>query len=389
MKYFAKIIYRAVIVVFLLFGSSYVFAEGPRKPSEMNNTLAIVMVVIAGVLLIAIVTLAHVLTGVAEVYMQRLKEEKKKAAGAAKILSLLLFCGLSVTAFAQDNTVTEAAPQAVTSIGGLSVFSFYALAGVIATELVVILVMIYYINLFVKKEKAITTPETAVEKKFDWKKLWQKMNNFKSAREEEALVLNHNYDGIKELDNSLPRWWVYGFYLTILFGVVYVYRFHISHTGQLPAEELQVALTKAAEQKEAFLKKSADKVDENTVALNADPAYVEEGHKLFTGNCAPCHGDKGQGVVGPNLTDDYWLHKGGVKDIFKTIKYGYPEKGMKAWQDDFSPAQIAKISNYIITLKGTHPPGAKEPQGDLYIEENAAADTTAAPAVKPVDISKR
>jgi len=187
MKYLKKIVNRAGIVVFLLFGSSCVFAEGPRKPSEMNNTLAIVMVVIAGVLLIAIVTLAHVLTGVAEVYMQRLKEEKKKStASVAKILSLLLFCCLSVTAFAQDNTATEAAPQAVTSIGGLSAFSFYALAGVIATELIVILVMIYYINLFITKEKAIATPEAVAVKKFDWKKLWQKMNNFKSAREEDG-----------------------------------------------------------------------------------------------------------------------------------------------------------------------------------------------------------
>ncbi|HSC37770.1 MAG TPA: c-type cytochrome, partial [Chitinophagaceae bacterium] len=98
---------------------------------------------------------------------------------------------------------------------------------------------------------------------------------------------------------------------------------------------------------------------------------LEGGKTVFLQNCSPCHGKSGEGVVGPNLTDDYWLHGGGVKDIFKTIKYGWPEKGMKSWKDDLSPTQIAQLSSFIKSLRGTHPPNGKEQQGELYQETGA------------------
>ena len=354
------------LTALLLLLAFNVFAEGPAKHSEMDNPFAIALVIIAGALLIAIITLGFVLTGAADIYVQRIKAEKKKAVEASgKIVSVLLLCCLSVSSFAQNTTVEEPV-KATSSIGGLSAFSFYSLCAVIGLEVLVILVMTYYIKLFITKEKLLVDIEPKPAKTFRLKKIWQKMNNFKSQKEEEALVMAHDYDGIHELDNRLPRWWVYGFYFTILFGTVYIYRYHISHTAPLPQEELQIAMHDAEIQKENYLKSAADKVDENTVTLNADPSFVGDGQKLFTTNCAPCHGDKGQGIVGPNLTDDYWLHKGDIKDIFKTIKYGYPEKGMKSWKDDFAPVQIAKIANYIKTLHGTNPPNAKEPQGELY-----------------------
>lgn len=382
-----KYISLTVFLSLLTFGA---FAEGPAKPSEMNNPLAVALVVIAGALLIAIITLGFVLTGAADIYVQRIKAEKKKAAEAAvKITTVLLLCCLSVSSFGQDKPVEEAV-KATSSIGGLSVFSFYSLCAVIGLEVLVILVMAYYIKLFIAKEKILIDAEPKAAKTLQLKKIWQKMNNFKSQQEEEALVLAHDYDGIHELDNRLPRWWVYGFYFTILFGTVYIYRYHISHTAPLPEEELQIAMHDAEIQKENYLKTAAAKVDENTVTLNADPSFVGDGQKLFSANCAPCHGDKGQGVVGPNLTDDYWLHNGNIKDIFKTIKYGYPEKGMKSWKDDFAPIQIAKIANYIKTLHGTNPPNAKEPQGELYKDETlqSGKDSLNQQSKKTAEISK-
>lgn len=378
------------LTVFLSLLTFSAFAEGPAKPSEMDNPLAVALVVIAGALLIAIITLGFVLTGAADIYIQRIKAEKKKAAEAAvKITTVLLLCCLSASSFGQDKPVEEAV-KTTSSIGGLSVFSFYSLCTVIGLEVLVILVMAYYIKLFIVKEKILVDAAPKAAKTLQLKKIWQKMNNFKSQQEEEALVLAHDYDGIHELDNRLPRWWVYGFYFTILFGTVYIYRYHVSHTAPLPEEELQIAIHDAEIQKENYLKTAADKVDENTITLNADPSFVGDGQKLFSANCAPCHGDKGQGIVGPNLTDDYWLHNGNIKDIFKTIKYGYPEKGMKSWKDDFAPVQIAKIANYIKTLHGTNPPNAKEPQGELYKDDavQSGKDSLNKQGKKNVEISK-
>jgi cytochrome c oxidase cbb3-type subunit 3 len=132
-------------------------------------------------------------------------------------------------------------------------------------------------------------------------------------------------------------------------------------------------MAKAEIEKEEYLKTAASKVDENTVTLLTDAAALAEGRKLFSASCSPCHGAEAQGVVGPNLTDDYWLHKGSVKDVFKTIKYGVQEKGMKSWKDDFSPVQIAELASYIKSLHGTKPAGAKEPQGELFKDDAQAA----------------
>ena len=124
-------------------------------------------------------------------------------------------------------------------------------------------------------------------------------------------------------------------------------------------------------EKAEYLKGAANKVDENSVVLLTNDAALGEGKKLFVASCSPCHGAEGQGVVGPNLTDDYWLHKGGLKDVFKTIKYGVQEKGMKAWKEDFSPVQIAELASYIKSLHGSKPAGAKDPQGELYTEDSS------------------
>ena len=113
-----------------------------------------------------------------------------------------------------------------------------------------------------------------------------------------------------------------------------------------------------------------------------DASYLADGQKIFTENCAACHGQKGEGIVGPNLTDNYWLHGGKINDIFKTIKYGWPANGMKSWQADLSAVQIAQVTSYVKSLKGTNPPNPKDPQGDLYNEDGATNGTTTAAAVK-------
>ncbi|HRG93097.1 MAG TPA: cbb3-type cytochrome c oxidase N-terminal domain-containing protein, partial [Chitinophagaceae bacterium] len=191
--------------------------------------------------------------------------------------------------------------------------------------------------------------------------------------------LGHDYDGIRELNNRLPPWWLYGFYLCIIFAVVYLWRFHVSHTGPSSKEEFETSIAKADLRVKEYLKKKGDAVDENTVKMLTAAEDIAAGKAIFTdpSKCPACHGaDGGGNAVGPNLTDDYWIYGGNIKDIFKTIKYG-TNKGMRSWKDDLSAKQMAQVSSYVKSLKGTKPANPKDPQGDLYKEETAApvADT--------------
>jgi len=292
-----------------------------------------------------------------------------------KALGLVALCLVSGSVFAADGPATDAAKEIViTTIGGLSKSTFYALTAVVVLELIVLFTLVFQLRTFLAIDKPVVEVAEAEAKEPWWITTWNKMNSFKP--ETEVTDTGHNYDGIKELDNNLPKWWLYGFYVCIIFAFVYIYRFHISHSGLSSEQEFQTEMAKADLEKEQYLKSAANKVDETTVTLLTDAASLAEGKKLFGTNCSPCHGADGQGVVGPNLTDDYWLHKGGIKDIFKTIKYGVQEKGMKSWKDDFSPVQLAEIASFIKSLHGTKPAGAKEPQGELFSEEGKKTNNT-------------
>ncbi|MCJ8208964.1 c-type cytochrome [Mucilaginibacter sp. RS28] len=200
----------------------------------------------------------------------------------------------------------------------------------------------------------------------------EKLLSLKPLEEEQSLIMEHEYDGIQELNNPTPAWFMGLFYVTIVFAVCYIFIYHVFGIGQLQYAEYKTEMAVAAKEKEAFLAKSANKVDENTVKLEADAATIAAGQSIFKQSCVPCHGDHAQGVVGPNLTDEYWLHGGSIKDVFKTIKYGVTAKGMPTWEKQLSPKQIADVANYVESLRGSHPANPKEPQGEKETEEAAA-----------------
>jgi cytochrome c oxidase cbb3-type subunit 3 len=294
-----------------------------------------------------------------------------------------LITGALSVASAHAETTETAVAQTSKLIAGLSPLAFYMMIGVIIAELLVIFALIYNLKVLMGIErKKIAKEEVTEEQKESKLSWWERFNEFKHASEEEAIVLDHDYDGIRELDNKLPRWWVWLFYITIFAGVVYLYRFHIAHTAPLSAEEYTIAMQKAEVEKEAYLKKSANNVDENTAKLLTADNDLAAGKAVFTTTCKACHGEKGEGGVGPNLTDDYWLHGGDIKSVFKTIKYGVDGKGMKSWKDDYSPLQIEQIASYVKSLHGTNPPNAKPKQGDLYVEGGAAAASDSTKAAK-------
>lgn len=217
-----------------------------------------------------------------------------------------------------------------------------------------------------KAQRALAEEQVLALKKAQ-PSLLSKLMGLRPISEEKDLVMEHEFDGIAELNNPTPAWFMVLFYGTIIFAVIYLFNYEVLGWGQNQEQEYNTELEQAVLAKEAFLAKpgnAKNAVNENNIEQSKDPAVVNEGASLFKTRCTPCHGEHAQGIVGPNLTDEYWLHGGTVKDIFKTIKYGVPEKGMIAWEKSLSAQQIADLTNYILSLQGSHPAGAKAPQGE-------------------------
>jgi cytochrome c oxidase cbb3-type subunit 3 len=220
----------------------------------------------------------------------------------------------------------------------------------------------------VKKVKKLKKPKGEV---------WNKLLSLRPLSEEKDILIEHDYDGIQELDNPIPGWFMYLFYSTIVFAVCYLLIYHVFGIGQLQYDEYKTEMAQAKIAQKIYLSKQANRVDENTVKLVTDPQVLASGQALFKQSCMPCHGEHAQGNVGPNLTDDYWLHGGKISEIFKTIKYGVLAKGMPTWEKQLSPKQISDVANYIKSLRGTNPAGAKAPQGDKETDNKAKASKTA------------
>lgn len=206
-----------------------------------------------------------------------------------------------------------------------------------------------------------------------------KLLSLKPMSEEKSLLIAHDYDGIQELDNPTPAWFMWLFYGTIVFGICYLLIYHVFGVGQLQYEEYKTEVAQADIAKKEYLSKAANRVDENTVKLVKDPAVLASGHDVFSKTCVACHGDHAQGNVGPNLTDAYWLHGSKISDLFKTIKYGVAAKGMPTWEKQLSPKQISDVANYIKSLQGSNPANPKAPQG---IKEDEIGGKTAANSIK-------
>jgi len=360
-----------VLAALLLPGAS-TYAAGPPVESSATSPFVVVAIIIIIILALAIALLANVLLGAAQIPV------KPAGAGAAGNTrtdathtdeELTYAGGLARTASprAASPRTAGAGILAVATINGVSDTAFYLISGVILLEVLILFTLLYNVRLVlsIHKQGKFTAEDAAspaAKPRISW---WEKINSFKPVEQEVSLDLGHDYDGIRELDNRLPPWWLYGFYGCIVFACVYMWRYHVAHTAPLSGEEYTISVQKAELQKTAFLKNAANLVDENTVKQLTAVSELAAGQKVFETTCFACHGKAGEGGVGPNLTDEYWLHGGSVQEVFKSIKYGWPDKGMKSWKDDFSPAQIAQITSYVRSLQGTHPANAKAPQGTV------------------------
>ncbi len=198
-----------------------------------------------------------------------------------------------------------------------------------------------------------------------FKKFMQVINQRPPIEEEQNLLLDHDFDGIKELNNKIPPWFMAIFYGSIIWAVIYMVDFHVIGSGNVQEDEYAEEVRVAAMERE-ILNKSGSLINEDNVTVLDDAAALANGKDIFVKNCAACHGMNGEGLVGPNFTDNYWIHGNKINDLFRTIKYGVPAKGMISWQTQLDPTQIQEVASYILTLKGTNPPNPKAPEGDLF-----------------------
>ncbi|MBF4516583.1 c-type cytochrome [Flavobacterium sp. ANB] len=273
----------------------------------------------------------------------------------------------------------------------LSVFLFAFLFILIAIEITLSAVNRVMYQLMTPEEKAkLEYEERLTLKESDWyKNLMHKLTKTQPIESEGELLMDHDYDGIKELDNNLPPWWVYLFYICIVFGVIYFARYEI-FGGNDQEAELKMEMAQAKVDVEEYLKTAPDLMDEKTVVLLTDPESLAAGKEIFTTNCAACHRADAGGQIGPNLTDDHWILGGGIKNVFHTITNGGRDgKGMISWKTNgLKPKEIQKVASYILSLQGSNPKEPKAPEGEIWVDDSAPKDAAVSTKKDSTEVKK-
>ncbi|GAB4395404.1 MAG: cbb3-type cytochrome c oxidase N-terminal domain-containing protein [Microscillaceae bacterium] len=292
----------------------------------------------------------------------------------ASALGLFLWLSAQWPALAQNPAAAATAPVAPKMTQQELIM--LTLIGVTILVAILVLITVMYTLVIVRQ---VVFKEVAKQEKVE--SLWSSIDKnvltkAVAIEEEESILLDHNYDGIRELDNHLPPWWVYLFYGTVAFAIIYMLNYHVLEISPLSIKEYDNAMAQAAVEVAEYKKLHAKNIDETNVAfVKEDKAALENGKALFDKNCVACHGQNLEGGTGPNLTDDAWIHGGGIQAVFKTIKYGVPKKGMISWEKKLKPDEMQNIASYILTKQGTNPANAKEAQGDTYkLKEDGSAE---------------
>lgn len=317
------------------------------------------------VLLIAIIVMSTSITTLvrSNYFRKRIEENSKKdTTPLATILALIgVFGAMSMTnqsyalSFMQPGEAEKDMPWLL-----VETIDIYMM---VIINLVLLGVLLYLRKMFrdflgmVRQEVA---PESRSSRKA--KKLNAILTDAVAIEEEHTILMHHEYDGIRELDNNLPPWWVWGFYATIIFSVIYLFNYHIFQTSDLQIKAYEKEVAQAKKDVDAYLSKMAMNVDETNATVLTGDADLSQGKALYDANCVACHNPKGEGNIGPNLTDKFWIYGADVKDLFKTIKTGTPN-GMPEHASKMNPIQLQQVASYVLSLPETK---GKEPQGKAY-----------------------
>lgn len=330
---------RFKYTVLLLFAASTAVnaAEAKSAPLFSNDGLIYLLVGVAIFLLIVVMALAKSVEGVASL----LKSKNKKA------VSILLLLGMAGNVNAVGGSLADS-------------WSFWMLLFANSILLIAVFALLRNVNSLVRSLNPEKDKEEA-EVSFGF------LTDAVPVEREGEIIMDHEYDGIRELDNNLPPWWKYMFYVTIVFALIYLPYYHMG-PGLLQEAELDANMAEADVQIAEYRKANPVEVNLETITSLTDASSLASGEKVFVQNCVACHGVELGGGAGPNLTDKFWKHGGSVKNIFTSIKRGIPEKGMIAWEGTLNDVQIHELSSYILSKQGTNPVGAKEAEGEEWME---------------------
>jgi len=297
---------------------------------------------------------------------------KIKAKWSKRLLLSILSFLLALPTFAQTTEGASSNLETMLIVVLVFVLIVAVLILVIGLYLVSIIKMILLED---KKQKAVAEGKEidAEAEQSVWGKLMNKASDAVPIEEEESIMLDHDYDGIHELDNHLPPWWKWLFYITIVWGFIYLLVYHVFDALPLQDEEYAIVMEDAQIARQAMMALEGNNIDENNVEFSDAADVLANGKAIYDRECVACHAPEGQGLIGPNFTDNYWIHGGSMSDIFKTVKYGVPQKGMISWQSKLTPSDMRDVSSYILTFVGTtpkNPPAPKAREGVEYIPED-------------------
>lgn len=354
-----------------------------------NETVFYILAILAGLLLVGIFFLTSSVKDLmksefykTKVYEQEEKKRKKSKSATTAIVGLLI--GLPFASFSQD---------AASIAAENSDFPLSWVWMMVVVNIILLGVVFYIRNLFFqilrsvkpKKVKIVEGAEIA-----ESSKITKILTDAVPLEKEHEILMDHEYDGIMELDNNLPPWWLYSFYVSIVFAFVYIINYHVIESSPLQQEEYELAMAEGEKEVAEYLASQKLNVDETNVVLLTDASDISKGKGIFEKKCVACHGKQGEGVIGPNLTDKYWLHGGDIASVFKIVKYGKAEKGMQAWKDELNPIEMQQVSSYIKSIAGTAVGMGKAPQGEIYEEgtnEQTPSDSTFMEAEQPVEVA--
>jgi cytochrome c oxidase cbb3-type subunit 3 len=342
--------------------------EVKMKPNYKENlsTFYLLIGTIAGMLITIIILSQSILNLVKSDYFKnRLaakKDKEDKGGLTSTALSILLIVGaimLSNSSFA----LTFSAPGESTEPTPWLKVENSDIYFLVVINIILLGIIVYLKSMF-NKLVALVKTEKKKEKEVvvaPLKKINQVLTDVVPIEEEHKILMDHEYDGIRELDNNLPPWWVWGFFATIVFAIIYLFNYHIFETGDLQYKAYDKEMKKADAEVKAYLSKMAMNVDETNVTLLTEGSEIAKGKALFDANCVACHNSKGEGNIGPNLTDKNWIYGFDIKEVFKTIKLG-TANGMPEHNSKFNPIQLQQVASYVLGLPETK---GKAPQGEI------------------------
>lgn len=340
----------ALIVALVVSQIGFAQAVAPEIKRPVYEQLGISSTTLFTIMLCFTIFLILILIAVMQSTRNVYQFKQKKG---LKAILLLIVAGSSTMGFSQE---TEAVAESFIAFPDSAFWAF------LIFDIIIVMLILYFIGLM-KGALSDYAPEKKPRTIFaKWNKT---LTNAVDIEDEDSILLDHNYDGIQELDNDLPPWWKYGFYVTIVWGVIYFGVYHVFGLANLQTEEYLAEVAEGERAVAEYKAANPDLVTEETVELLTDASTLAKGKKIFETNCVACHAADGGGGIGPNLTDKYWLYDGDIKGVFHTVSEG-ANNGMQAWKDLLSPDKIQAVSSYVLSMPESA--NGKEPQGENIFE---------------------